>query len=143
MAYCSVQDLIDRCGTLAIVQLSNPDDSLAETVNEGVVNRAILDACGEMDGYIGARYTLPLAESNDVLRTLAIDLALYRLAALGRLGEVQEDHKIRKEDALRFLRDLAKGVATLGLDQAKDPSTQVINASSAGRIFSRESLGSF
>lgn len=143
MAYCSVQDLIDRCGTQAIVDISNPDDSQAEGVNEAVVNRAILDACGEMDGYIAARYTLPLASTTDQLRTLAMDLALYRLASLGRLGEVAEDHKNRKDDALRFLRDMAKGLASLGLDQSVEPTTQVLFFSSAPRQFGRGNLGGY
>jgi phage gp36-like protein len=143
MTYCNVQDLIDRCGSFAIVQLSNPDDSQAEGVNEPVVNRAILDACGEMDGYIAARYTLPLVETTDQLRTLAIDLALYRLAKLGRLGEVPEGYKDSKDDAIRFLRDMVKGQATLGLNQTVEPTTQTLNVSSAPRQFGRGNLGGF
>lgn len=143
MPYCSVQDLIDRCGSLAIVQLSNPDDSTAETVDEAVVNRAILDACGEMDGYIGVRYTLPLTEIPNQLRTLAIDLALYRLGLLLRTGGDLEAIKDRYDDGIRFLRDMVKGLANLGLDQTTEPVNQVINYSSSPRQFGRDNLGGF
>lgn len=143
MDYCSVQDLIDRCGSFALVQLSNPDDSQVETVNEDMVHRAILDACGEMDGYIATRYSLPLAETTNQLRTLAMDIALYRLGLLQRQGGDLEAVKDRYDDSIRFLRDLAKGLATLGLDQTTEPIVQVLNVSGSPRQFSREGLRGF
>ncbi len=82
------------------------------------VTQAIADASGEIDGYVGQRYALPLEPIPTAIQRVAVDISIYRLSGDSR---VTEDKRKRYEDAIAFLRGVVRGEVSLGApEQAND-----------------------
>ena len=106
--YCGLPDLIDRYGEAELSQLS--DRVGIGMVDQAVVELAIADADGEIDGYVAAAgYPLPLAPVPGILTAYACDMARYRLMADQATDQVRR----RYEDAIKFLKALAAGQVRL------------------------------
>ena len=102
MGYCTQQDLVDRFGTAELVQLT--DRAGEGQIDTDVVDRAIADAAGEIDGYVtAAGYTPPLDPVPAVLVAYGCDIVRYRLYD----DQATEQVSKRYDDAVRFLRLLA------------------------------------
>lgn len=141
MTYATQQDLIDRYGEEELIQLTDRTDPPQGAIDATVVSRALEDADHEIDGYLAARYTLPLASTPQVLVRIACDIARYRLYDDRATEAVTQRYK----DSVRFLEAVSRGQVTLGLDAA-----QQAPASSGGpqysapeRIFSGDSLADY
>lgn len=135
MAYATVQDLVDRFGAVELAQLT--DRAAGATLDSAVAQRALDDASGEMDSYLGARYSLPLGTTPAVLKAACSDIARYRLYE----DRATEEVRSRYEDARAWLRDLAKGLASLDLGPASaTPPANRASFQATGRIFTRGSL---
>lgn len=107
---------------LDLVQLTNDDGG--DTVDTDVYEGQRAKADGEIDGYVGHRYTVPLSSTPELVRDLSARLTMYRLYRrryqTDMPASVTEDYQA----ALRLLRDLAKGIPTLGVQPAPSPNTQ-------------------
>lgn len=117
MAYCTQADLLMQISENDLIQLT--DDAGAGAVDTDVVDRAIADADAEIDAYCGGRYEVPFATVPAVVRKTAVDIVLYNLCGRQPLGDMDERTR-RYEAALRLLREVARGTASLG---AGAPST--------------------
>lgn len=109
MGYATKSDLITRFGDDELTQLT--DRVGAGAADAAAVARALTDAEAEIDGYLAARYRLPLASVPPLLTRLACDLARYRLWS----DLASEEVRRRYEDARRLLESLASGRVTLGV----------------------------
>ena len=139
MSYATQQNLVDRFGESEILKISDRDGDGA--IDAGVVAKALADADAEIDSYIGKRYALPLASVPARVVALAEDLALYKLYP----SNPSDDVVNYRNDAIAFLRDVARGTAVLpGLDGA-DPAPVSAGVEVAGpeRVFSRDTLKGF
>lgn len=132
MSYATAADLIARFGEEELTQLTDRDGvGLFDAVT---VARALEDASALADGYLGARYPLPLSATPALLVGLVCDLARYALWA----DAVPEWVKDRRDAAIALLRDIAAGRARLDLPSAAPaPAGLVELASPAGRVFAR------
>lgn len=138
MSYATKQDMIDRFGETELVQITNQEDHAAETIDDSVLNQALADADAEIDGYLIGRYALPLASVPATLKRNACDIARYHLYD----DRVTEQVQKRYDNVIAFLRMLAKGDASLGLDAAQqETATTGGPAIAAGdRVFTADSL---
>ncbi len=116
MAYATLQDMIDRFGETELAQLSDRTNAAA-SIDTAVIDAKLPDADAEIDGYLVQRYTLPLASVPPVLKRIATDLARYHLYDDRSTEQVTK----RYDDAIAFLKDVAKGVAGIGVDPGGDP----------------------
>jgi len=106
------------------------------------VARALSHADGVIDGRLSVRFTLPLPVVPDVLRDIACDLAIARLAS-DAVG-LTDDLKRREDQAMTSLKAIAKGEMNLGLPVAhQGERPQPIVSSTGGKLFTRERLRSF
>ena len=112
MTYATQQDLIDRFGETELVQLSNRAGGA--TVDATVVDRALADADAEIDSYLAARYTLPLSPVPEVVARLAADMARFYLFDDRATEQVSK----RYDNAVKLLRSIASGAASIGVDSA-------------------------
>ncbi len=142
--YCTQADIVEQITEDELIQLT--DDAGAGSVDSDKVDRAIADADSEIDSYCGARYGVPFTTVPTMIRKVSVDIAVYHLytrrAALG----LPEERKTRYEKAVQFLRDVARGLASLGSDEpaaAADGGPEA-TVSKTDRIFSigRASKGS-
>ncbi|MCX8016394.1 MAG: DUF1320 family protein [Rhodocyclaceae bacterium] len=115
MSYATVDDLIARYGEAEVIQRT--DRANAGVVDADVAQRALDDAAAEIDGYLAARYALPLPTVPATLVRLACAIARYRLWEDVASERVRQDY----EDARRLLEAISRGAVSLGLPAALPP----------------------
>jgi phage gp36-like protein len=149
MAYATEQDIIDIYGAPRLDMLADADAD--GTRDAAKVERALNTASDVIDGYISNRYALPLPRASGVLKDCCVSIAVYRMATDPSL--MGEDVRQRYEDAVAFLKDIAKGVAGLGSiptsaqsaaaaagSAPKLASPQTVLVEAQPRVFGRERL---
>jgi len=139
--YATIADLTARFGEDELIQLTDRDIPPLGRINQAVATQALLDADARIDGFIGSRYTLPLASPPAELGRLACDVARYLL-----YRNPTEDVRQRFEDATSYLRDVAQGRFNLGLDATgaqPDATNRTVMVSTARRVFTEERLAGF
>ena len=107
-AYASQSDIVRLYGQNSLVVADHDRDGLPDSVS---VTEALTAASDEIDTYLAARYTLPLPEVPRFLKTLTVDIALYRLALSSDV--LSDEHRKRYQDALDHLKRIAEGKAAL------------------------------
>lgn len=140
MTYATQQNLIDRFGEDELIQLT--DRAGADAIDATVISRALGDADATINGYLAARYTLPLAAPvPEMLERLACDIARYALFD----DQVTEAVATRYKDAIALLRDVSAGRAELGISNTsnKPASNATAQISSTTPVFRREDSRGF
>lgn len=79
MTYATLQGLTDRYGAEMIERLTDRADPPAEAIDTSVVDRALLDTDGVIDGYLRARYLTPLPEVPAQVADVALSIAIWKL----------------------------------------------------------------
>lgn len=139
MPYLTSTELRKRFGAQEIDDLADP--LRTGTPDETILTRAVSDAGALIDGYLAARYTLPLTYTPEMVASWCADIARYRLWD----DQAPEEVRRRYEDALAQLKLVSTGVIALPPDVNGDiPS----NASgmdyySDERVFTAETLADF
>nr|WP_321511109.1 DUF1320 domain-containing protein [uncultured Celeribacter sp.] len=137
MTYATLTDLIDRAGETEITQIADRDrDGEADP---DVIEAALTDADNTINGYVGAKYTLPFVSVPDLVNTWAISIARYVLHRNGAPDHVETDYK----DAIAALKDVARGLIVLPVDEGETaPVSQTGTVMSAHppRVFTPEKL---
>lgn len=138
MGYATQQDLVDRFGETELAQLTDRDT--AAFVDAAVLSRALADADAEIDGYLAARFTLPLTVVPPILVRLAADIARFRLYD----DRATEQVRTRYEDAVRLLREVAAGRFVVdGATPLGSTAAVPVLARTAERLFSDELLSGY
>lgn len=109
--YAIMTDIIDLYGEDLLIRIADLDKD--GQPDEDVVEKALEAADALIDAYLSSAYSLPLPSVPDVLRTLAIDIAVYKLP-ITRAPRTDEMRK-RYEDALAHLKMMAAGKMGIGL----------------------------
>jgi len=122
MAYATLADLIARFGETELIELS--DRLGAGQIDPTVIDQALSDAAGVIDGHLAGRYALPLAPVPSILLGYACDLARERLWK----DAASELIVKRGDDARKFLVMVAAGKVTLGIqpDPAAAPGGDAV-----------------
>ena len=95
---------------------------------DGAIDQALEDASAEIDGYLSARYALPLGNTPKLLRRPCVDIAAYVMAnSHTRLTDTIEE---RYKQAVTFLTKISTGKAGLGADE---PSSEVAGSQTGTR----------
>lgn len=134
MTYATQQDMIDRFGEEALIELT--DKANLGVIDATVMASALEDADAEINTYLEGRYTLPLASASPILTRFACDIARYQLFDTRASEQVIQRYK----DAITFLKSIANGTASLGLDSlsAEIPATgNSAQMSASTRVFKR------
>ena len=107
-----------------------------------VVLRALQDADDTINGYVSARYTLPVTPVPAVLQRVACELARFYLYD----DQVTDLIKDRHAANIKWLESVSKGVVSLGADAAS--GVQPVSSAGAelvtsGKVWGRESSQGF
>lgn len=137
MAYCIQSDIEKLVPTQELAQITTESGS---TPDADVVTEMIAKADAEIDAYCGSRYTVPFTTVPDIVASLSVDMAIYHLYS--RRSIAPEVRRLKYDDAVKFLKDVAAGRATLGASEttAAGASQDVAEISSATRVMSRDNL---
>lgn len=116
MAYATAQEMSDRIGVDELAVVADRDgDSVMESE---AITGALDDASAEIDSYLAGRYPLPLVDTPATVKRVCIDMAMYHLSGNKTTEEVEK----RYQRAVSWLRDVSKGLATLGAAPAETTS---------------------
>ncbi|MBW8283324.1 MAG: DUF1320 domain-containing protein [Rhizobium sp.] len=116
MTYASLEDLIERAGAKEILQVADRDKD--GTADPEVVDAALVHADNIVNGYVGAKYALPLLDTPDLVRTWAVAIARHYLHRNGPPSYVETDY----DNAIAALKDVARGIITLPIANGGSPS---------------------
>lgn len=92
----------------------------------------------EADSYIAVAYALPLSVVPGVLLPFVADLARYRISKDNPTEAIRK----RYEDATAFLKQIARGTASLGLVVAPPAAVSAVSRAAPKRL-TRERLASW
>lgn len=146
MSYCSVEEVRGMIKSDALNMIIGDEYIEDELEREAkiipLIEEAIGDADGEIDGYLAKRYPVPLSPTPKVLNKFSKDIAVYNLFSRAGIdeGEKEKNYLNRYKAAVRFLENVAKGVIDIGVsDNVKKASTG-FQVNSSTRLFSRDSM---
>lgn len=137
MAYATKDDIDQLYGADLLIRIADYDRDGA--ADPEVVNRGLQSADEICNAYLSAQYSVPVLPTPGVVRTCAIDIAVYKIA-LGRGGRTDE-MRVRYEDALSLLERISTGKVGLGLppeegtDEDGNPTTTDPNLKRSGGSF--------
>lgn len=138
--YTSLSDMQMRYEDSDLIQLTDFEEPYQGIINEAVLNKAILDACAEIDLYLGSRYDLPLAQTPAALVQMASTITFYKL----QRGRGSDSDRQDYEDVLKTLKAIASGAIRLDVGGEEPKSAAAIaKVSAPDRIFNRDSLKGF
>lgn len=107
-----------------------------------LIDEAIVDADGEIDGYLAKRYAVPLSPVPKVINKYSKDIAIYNLFSRIGIdeGTGEKTYLNRYNAAVKFLTLVAEGKVSIGADADGDPSSAAaigFSARSNPRLFTR------
>jgi phage gp36-like protein len=148
MGYCTqkdVRDMIKDDALNAIIGDTFIEDPEEREVKVGLlIDEAIADADGEIDGYLAKRYPTPIAPVPKVINKFAKDMAVYNLFSRRGIDENSEEKNFltRYNAAIKFLTFVAEGKVSLGApaDNPKAAASTGFKVASSPRLFSREQM---
>ena len=122
--YATRNDLVARFSEAEIASLEMDDSGISNT---DLSDSALQDASAEVDSYIAVKYTLPLPNTPTILLRAVCDIARYRLYKDRATEEVRK----RYEDAVSWLKLLAKGSTLMRFDPDLTPAQAEATRNSA------------
>lgn len=141
MAYAVIDDLIARFGQRELIQLTDRSNPPADEVDPTVAQPALDSAQSFVDGYVGAKYALPLTEWPVLLTDVMCDVARYRLYA----DQATELVSQRYKEAVETLKGISAGRVKIDAPTGIEPPSRapVIETRGDPRRFTRETLRRF
>ena len=141
MSYCTVDDL--PVSLAQAREFVTDTGSESDSEKDARIAAVIARAETEVNAYAGVQYTIPLDPVPEVIRDVTARIAAYRLGMRKQRGEV---FRADYDDAVRFLKDVASGKATLGPEAGGDPEPPREDGGSVqvnDRVFTREKMKGF
>lgn len=144
MSYASVTEFKAGIPERDLVALTDLATNASGAVNDARIQAALDDASAEIDSYIAKVVSVPLAPVPHILKVVCRDLALHRLYV--NIGHSMEGRKSLRDDAIGYLKSVARGDAALGdggdvAPSVTSPGAAMIEGS--GRDLTRDSLKGF
>ena len=120
------------------------DPAEREELVAPIIDEAIADADGEIDGYLAKRYRVPIEPVPKVINKFSKDIAVYNLFSRIGIDEGTEEKNYlnRYNAAIKFLTLVAEGKVSIGTE-SDDPVTAAatgFSVMSNPRLFSRNSM---
>lgn len=146
MAYCTLEEvrsLLKEDAVNSIIDneyIENPEEK--ENKLLPLVEQAIEDADGEIDGYLASRYSTPLPKIPKVINKYSKDIAVYNLFSRAGIdeGERESNYLTRYKAAIKFLELVAKGTVNIGTENMQTHASTGFNVQGSKRLFSRSSM---
>ena len=115
MAYCSLEDLLQKIPLSTLVQLTNDDPEAAE-LDMGIVNGCIQSQSELIDASLRGRYPLPLSVVPTLVNSIAVNLVRYELYdRRPDGGDLPDAVKAGHKNATGLLKQIASGDLSLGI----------------------------
>jgi phage gp36-like protein len=142
MAYCTQDDIELAISEDVLTQLT--DDENTGSADADIVTAAIARADAEIDGYCAVKYAVPFTTVPEVVAGLSLDMSIYYLY---KRRTVSDDVQKSYDNAIARLKDIARGLLSLGVDPPPAASTTAdgaeCNKTASDRIFTMDKMRGF
>jgi phage gp36-like protein len=141
--YCTLEDIKKAIPEDNIVQLTD-DKNLGE-IDETKVLDAIEYAEQLINGYLRGRYPVPLEPAPELIKRLAVDLAVFQLYCRRFELDMPQSMIDRRKEIIRLLEQIQAGKVLLGIEKQDSPGQGYYKTSKKeeDRVFSKELLNRF
>lgn len=109
MTYATQATLTDRFGEAMLVNLTDRAAVATGVIDAAVIDRALADTDAMIDGFLGTRYTLPLALVPPMVTDLALQIAIYKLHVNEPDPKISKDYDV----ALKMLDKISTGAVAI------------------------------
>ena len=110
--FATLEAMTEKFGERELIGLTDNEKPYQDVINMDKLNAAMDEANSEIEGYIAARYSLPLQTVPPFLKSLACHMARYH-ACTGTMSD-NDPIKTRYENAVKSLKEISKGTIALG-----------------------------
>lgn len=110
--FATLEAMTEKFGERELIGLTDNEKPYQDVINMDKLNAAMDEANSEIEGYIAARYSLPLQTVPPFLKSLACHMARYH-ACTGKMSD-NDPIKTRYENAVKSLKEISKGTIALG-----------------------------
>jgi phage gp36-like protein len=143
MPYCSLDDIKKAIPEQNLIQLT--DDAGEGVIDDVKIDDAIAYAGQLIDGYLRGRYTVPLQPVPELVKRLAVDLAVFHLYSRRFELDMPQTMVDRRKEIIRLLEQIQQGKVLLGIETADSPGQgyYMTNKTAEDRIFSKTHLEQF
>lgn len=144
--YCSITDIVKDLSEAELILLVNDENLILTSLSEAPpeiierIEEQIKAAESEINGYIGGRYNLPLAEVPDRINQICKDISIYNLyKRRHRLNMAESIVEIYKQCRAE-LSKIQSGLITLS---DVGPPVYVTNKKESDKYFDKEKLDQY
>lgn len=119
MTYATQANLTERFGEAMLVLLTDRAAVATGLVDATVVARALTDTDSLIDGYLAARYVLPLSNVPPLVLDLALQIAIYKLHITSPDDKISKDY----DTALKMLEKIGNGAVRIQAEGVEPASS--------------------
>jgi phage gp36-like protein len=119
MTYCTLKEIISVIPKAELINLTVDEPDYDSVIDEDVFTACAITADSLINGYVRARYELPLKSIPQFLKAIATDITAYRLY-MRRPQTMPEHIKDNYDTAIKQLLALKKGDILLETPQEND-----------------------
>lgn len=143
MPYCVLNDIVNAIPEENLIQLT--DDAGLGVIDNVKINDAISYAGQLIDGYLRGRYPVPLSPVPELIKRLAVDLAVFYLYSRRFELEMPETMIERRRECIKLLEHIQQGKVLLGVETPNSPGQGYYKTSKepSDRVFSQDVLNQF
>lgn len=143
MPYCELSDITKAIPEENIIQLT--DDAGQGVIDNEKISDAIEYAGQLIDGYLRGRYSVPLNPVPELIKRIAIDMAIFHLYSRRFELEMPEGMLQRRKECIRLLELIQQGKVLLGIESSQSPGQGYYkgNKNAEDRIFNKDVLNQF
>jgi len=141
--FCTLEDIKKAIPEKNIIELT--DDDNFGSIDEAKVQDAIDYAEQLINGYLRGRYPVPLNPVPELIRRLAVDLAVFQLYSRRFDLDMPQGMIDRRKEIIRLLEQIQAGKVLLGIETQNSPGQGYYktNKVSEDRVFNKETLEKF
>lgn len=110
--FATVEAMKSKFGEKELIELTDNEAPYQCVINLDKLNAAMQAANSEIEGYLAARYALPLQLVPPFLQSLGCDMARYHASTGAMSGD--DPIKTRYDNAIKTLKEISKGLIAVG-----------------------------
>ncbi len=146
MMYCTLADIQGNIPRERLVEITDDLNPTASgEVVESVVEKKISEASDIINAYIGKRFRLPLPFVPSVIKTICVNITISLLYTRVMELDIPEGIKLRYDEAISFLKRIASGDMSLGIEEKNEGAIpesgfSICTAGGGKSIFTMDSM---